>query len=882
MRGSCFARLAFLGLALSFLLCSSSAHAQVVQGNNWPTPRLSLITPSGGKVGTNLEVGFTGADLTDPEMLWFSHPGIKATPIIPPDPKPDPKAKPDPKKDMKPPVTKFNVVIDKSVPPGAYDVRFVNKLGVSNPRVFIVGELSEVIEKEPNNDVEQATRIEPGTTINGAIQAAADVDYYVFSGKKGQRISVTVLGNSIDSRLSPEMKIIGPISFPPEPPPAKDPKTGKELPKEPVKVSLESGRDLAYNRASPQQDGYLDLTLPADGEYLIRLNQFTYIGGSPEFFYRLNLGTAPWIDAVYPPVVEAGKPAQVTLLGRNLPGGKAEPSFKIGSTVLETLTATITPPADVTKLTFAGSVAPPSASVDGFEYRLPSAGGLSNPVLLAFAQGPIVLEKEGNDTADKAQAIPSVVELCGKIDRVRDRDWYVFDAKKGDTLVMEMFSERLGAPTDMFFVVRNLETKAEFPMADDTTDIVNTKNFYNFTKDPGPFRFVAATDGKYHILVGSQVGDILAGPEHIYRLRITQEKPDFRLVVMPGDDFRQDAVTALKGGNAYFEVMALRRDGFKDDIVVSMEGLPTGVTCPPQVLSGKVKSVYLVVNAADSAPNFTGEVKVAGTAIINGAKVTREARPATPTWPVQPQQNIPTITRLDRSLVMAVRDKAPGKLASTLTTARVTVGDKLNIPLKLTRTLPEFKGNFQVAPVPGDLPPNINFGALTFAPGKDDQTAILTVAPTVLPGTYNVVFRGFAPIPPGGEKSKPANTVLVSTPVQVVVLPKTVANLTVDNANPTIKLGKEQATGVVTVNVARQFDYADSFKVELILPKEAKDISADPIVIPAKENSAKLTLKVPPTAAPGNRANLTVRATAVIHGDVVLVHETKINVNVVK
>ena len=77
------------------LALTGRADAQVINGNSWPAPRLSVLTPCGGKVGTTFEIGFTGADLSDPESLWFSHSGIKATPIIPPDPKPDPK---DPKK----------------------------------------------------------------------------------------------------------------------------------------------------------------------------------------------------------------------------------------------------------------------------------------------------------------------------------------------------------------------------------------------------------------------------------------------------------------------------------------------------------------------------------------------------------------------------------------------------------------------------------------------------------------------------------------------------------------------------------------------------------------------------------------------------------------
>ena len=48
--------------------------------------------------------------------------------------------------------------------------------------------------------------------------------------------------------------------------------------------------------------------------------------------------------------------------------------------------------------------------------------------------------------------------------------------------------------------------------------------------------------------------------------------------------------------------------------------------------------------------------------------------------------------------------------------------------------------------------------------------------------------------------------------------------MSVDNANPTIKTGAE---GAITVKVARLFDYADAFKVELVLPPNVKGVSAD-------------------------------------------------------
>src|SRR3954471_10161448 len=89
---------ALLGL---LLLYGSAAAQQQLVGNALPNPRLNTLVPAGGKAGTVVEVTFTGTDLEDPEGLLFSHPSIKAEPIIPPPPPP-----PDPKKPPTPPAPK--------------------------------------------------------------------------------------------------------------------------------------------------------------------------------------------------------------------------------------------------------------------------------------------------------------------------------------------------------------------------------------------------------------------------------------------------------------------------------------------------------------------------------------------------------------------------------------------------------------------------------------------------------------------------------------------------------------------------------------------------------------------------------------------------------
>ena len=928
---------------LAVLVWTWRAEAQLINGNQWPHPRLNVLTPCGGKAGTTVEVAFTGTDTEQPESLWFSHPGIKGTPIIPPTPPPDPKIKDPAKQPKAPPVSKFNVVIDKAVLPGFYDVRFVSKNGISNPRVFVVGDLNEVAEKEPNNDVEQAQRIEIGTTVSGVINPATDVDYSVFAGKKGQRVLITCLAASIDSRLSPEVTVRGPLPRVPlgvavEPVAEKDKVIGLRAttvaPGSPaaqaglkpgdvvttlngkattdakafaqdtggliagervtlvvarggkaetltssVDETLGHGRELAASRPPLGQDAVIDLTLPADGDYLIRTVQFTYTAGGPEHYYRLNVTAAPWIESVFPPMIEPGKAAKVTLHGFNLPGGQPDPTAFIGDRPLEKLVVDVTAPPEANKLRFSGLVQPAMAMLDGFEYRLGSGAGASNPRLIAYSRYPVVIENDDNDTPEKAQAIPVPCEVAGRIDKKKDRDWYVFTAKKGDVVVIEVQSDRLGAPTDMYFKLMNLngKTPAEITFQDDTPD---NFGFHLFTAstDPPPFRFVVPEDGKYHVLVGSHLADNQADPRQVYRLRVGPEKPDFRLVAMPPDNHRPDACVLGQGGHEYLQVYAQRFDGFKGDITLTVEGLPAGVTCPPQILSGNMKGTHLTLAAADNATAFTGTIKVVGTAVIAGQKVVHEARPASITWAIPIQQNIRTVTRLDQSLILAVRDKVPGKLSATPDKFAVSIGDKVNIPLKLARNSPGFKGQFQITPVPPEMPPGMTFAPVNFAQGKDDQPLVLTVGPNTPPGKYNVVFRGFAPIA-RDPKGKPLNTILPSNAVEVIVLPKQVANLSVDNPNLTAKPG---ADVVATVKVQRLFDYADAFKVDLTLPPNIKGVAADNITIAPGANEAKLTIRIAKDAPPMNLPNLNLRAVAVVNGNVTLTHEIKINLNIVK
>jgi hypothetical protein len=815
------------------------------------------LTPQGGKAGSTVEVTFSGQDLEEPQALLFSHPGIKAEPVQPPaPPPPDPKKKGPPA--PTPAVNRFKVTIAADVPVGLYDARLLGKWGVSNARAFAVGDLAEVAEKEPNNDVTQAQKIDLNSTVTGVFNAPTDVDYYAFAGKKGQRVVVSCLATSIDSRAHPSVEIYD-----------------------------AKGRLLAANRNYQHNDAVTDAVLSEDGDYQVRVSEFTHTQGSPEHFYRLSVSTAPWIDAIHPCVLEPGRSTPVTVYGRNLPGGKLDPTALVGDRVLEKVTANITVPSDpaaLQRLAYAGHIAPNAAGLDGFEYRLRNDAGTSNPFLLTFARAPVVLDNEANDTPETAQEIPLPCEIAGHFEKRHDRDWYAFTAKKGDVVNVEAQSDRLGSTTYPYFFLKAAAAKDELKESDDNPDIISPK-FYSRTDDPAVFRFVAPADGRYLLLVGSRLADAVAGPRHYYRVRLTPDQPDFRLVVMAPANSRPESPTAYAGGNLGLTVYALRRDGFAGDIALSVEGLPAGVSCVPQTLTGGVRGAQLVLSAAPTAAAWAGEIKVKGTATIAGQPVVREARPAGVVWPVIPQLNIPTATRADRGLFVAVRDKAPYAATAKLDKTAILQGERATLKVAVARLWPDFKGPLLVQALPQEMPPGLtinNNQPLGIAPNQAEGSLAVNVAPQVQPGTYTLVLRTTAAVPynkdPAAKNKQPVQVVQATTPVTLTVVPRELAKLALSNLNPSVKAGAQTP---LTLKVTRLFGYGGEFKVQVVLPPGVKGLEIGEVVIPAGKDEAALVLKAEAAAKPGTLANLTVRVSATAFGAVVN-HELKFNVNIVK
>ena len=559
-----------------------------------PSTRLSAVFPPGAQAGTTVDVTVTsGLELEELARLLFNHQGIVATPKtqeIGGKPVPIP--------------NQFIVSVAADVPPGNYEIRTIGFYGISNPRTFVVGVQKELNEIEPNNAREQAVLVEFNQTVNARINGATDIDWYKFAGKAGQRLLVDCVARRLDSKLDAALEIYN--------------TRGKRL-------------DFA-RRNLFSQDALLDVTLPADGEYFVKVYDFTYAGGE-DYPYRLTVSTGPYIDFVMPAAGVPGSNSPYTLYGRNLPGGQPAGIVSHGRP-LEKVVVNIPLPAASDLLDPKLMLEPFSAGIDAVPYSIASPAGPSNVVMVQLSGTVPVPEVEPNDKGIQAQKITVPGEVDGQFQSRGDIDCFQFEAKARDSYWIEVIAHRAGASIDPVLVIDQVKTndKGEETLTrisaldDDPNNPL--ANLFDTINDDNTVKFVAPADGVFRVTMRERYGNSKQDLG-VYRLIIRKETPDFRVaaiattLIPPGPrQATPSGITLRRGDNFPVNVIAFRRDGFAGPITVSAEGLPPGVTCRDISLGVAPPSGILVFSSSEDAPAWAGTIRLVAKARIDDLTAT--------------------------------------------------------------------------------------------------------------------------------------------------------------------------------------------------------------------------------------------------------------------
>ena len=130
------------------------------------------------------------------------------------------------------------------------------------PVPVIVSDHDEAVEQEPNNNVKEANRIAIPGGITGRFQKSDDVDFYLFSAKKGQKLAIEAQTLEYYSPTLVYMIL-------------RNPKTGAEIAKSNPAVA-------------PPADQKIDFVAPDDGDFVLEVQHLHFAGG-PSESYRITI-----------------------------------------------------------------------------------------------------------------------------------------------------------------------------------------------------------------------------------------------------------------------------------------------------------------------------------------------------------------------------------------------------------------------------------------------------------------------------------------------------------------------------------------------------------------------------------------------------------------
>ena len=426
----------------------------------------------------------------------------------------------------------IEVTIDPDAAPGNRELRLGTRTALTNPMVFQVGMLPEVLELEPNNreaypelpnllrvpNLPKGKAYELPVLFNGQIMPG-DVDRFRFRAHKGQKLVIEAHARG----LIPYLADAVPGWF-----------------QATLALYDAVGRELAFAddyRFSP--DPVLFYEVPGDAEYELEIRDSIY-RGREDFVYRISVSERPFITQMFPLGGKEGVKTVASVSGWNLP---------------ETGLPLDTRPS--------GNCIRQTAYWKGKQ--------LSNSIAYAVDTLPDCTEAESNNTIESAQHINLPKIINGRIDRPGDVDVFRLSGRTGDEVVAEVYGRRLNSPLDSLLRLTDasgkvLEWNDDYVLKDNHLHkdmmglLTHHADSYLMTRLP--------QDGKYYVHLADSQNH--GGGAYSYRLRISAPQGDFALRVTPS------GISMQAGGIVPISMHALRKDGFDGEIEVVLKDASTG------------------------------------------------------------------------------------------------------------------------------------------------------------------------------------------------------------------------------------------------------------------------------------------------------------------
>ncbi len=739
-------------------------------------PRINAISPSGVCRGVTTEVVVSGTNLGgNPRWLGSFDAEVAANPRT------DPNA------------WKLRITPSVDVPVGVYLVRVQTDGGLSNPFLFGVDQVPHVSEAEDNGAFALAQRVEPPLVVEGQA-SGTDVDFFRFSGRKGERIVVDAMCARVGSGVDPS-----------------------------IRLSTLGRRFVASADDTPGllTDARLFAELPVDGDYVVELSDSRYQGAGPRTNYRLLIGAVPAAETIFPLGGRRGETVRFELMGGTLLGSvphladlcltpdlAAEPGHfrpRITETILGT-----NPTAtggwwlrDIQGL-------PPLAWSDYPEYREPT-----------------------DPTAPPIRAsIPAVFN--GRIETPGDTDSFVvFGVTPGQKLRVAAEAVPLGSELDGVLQVRGVNGAV---LANDDDSAIPARAKPVSTAPANPRKPpILSLDPEVSVTVPAGTNEITVslrdlggngGVRFPYRLTVEPTPPDFSILAGA-----QDQINIPRGGTAGIGVAVERRD-FNGPITLSVADPPPGVSVRPGLIPPGQAVGSLSVSAAPGVSFDRATLRVVGEAVGPSGPIVAEA---TRTTILAQQADFATEVSTAEGLVSAPASPSPVNFSSPTAPVEVVPGYPASIPVRAVRS----SGAEEVVMTFGSLPtiPNLAVAPDPKLGAKAVEGAITLNTTADLPiGPVVVVFTA------KGKFGDRERTVAIPAVTLDVVRP---ATLEATSAKLEVIAG---ASSDARGKILRRGAFREPVTIKLEgLPAGLK---ADPVVVPPEAGDFVLEINADPKATP--------------------------------
>jgi hypothetical protein len=435
---------------------------------------------------------------------------------------------------------KVQVSVPADAPVGVYAARVASTNGVSSPVLFMVDDLSSVADRGTNTSAATAQPLAWPVAVDGAA-AALGFKVYRVTVRPGERLAIEVVARRLNSKLDPVLRLL-------------------DL----------KGRELAFSDDESGLGGDCRLahTFATGGDYLIELRDVNFAGGS-DYRFRLRVGDFPLASLPFPAAVKAGAKGSFVFVGPH-----------------------------VDKLPSVSASAPAEAMRLALSAKFPG-GKSSTFASVLVTDTPEFADTEPNDSAETATPFTLPAGLSGRFLKPQDRDFWKFDAKKGQRVLFTAQTRSLGSASEVMFQLR---------------DAKGTAIASSSPNDPGEGSVTNTipADGTYFLVVDELIRR--GGPQHAYRVEAELLTPGFTL------ETEVEKVEAAPGGSFAVKVNVTRRD-FTGPITLAVVGLD-GVTLADEVIKEKATSGTLKVTLPEGAiPGSLVHFRIYGKAKIGGSEV---------------------------------------------------------------------------------------------------------------------------------------------------------------------------------------------------------------------------------------------------------------------